>query len=167
MTFITDVAKDVRYAVRQLHRTPGFTLIVILSLALGIGANTAIFSAIEALMLRPLPVREPQQLLALEWSAKEFPRRIVQGIEGGGGRSIGPTEFSKEGARVFSTSVYEYVRDHNDVFSNTFAIAGNELIANIGLPGRAEQADAQAVSGNYFEALGVRAHIGRTIEAED
>src|SRR5262245_49451517 len=166
MSVLSTILKDLRYAFRQFQRTPGFTAVAILSLALGIGANTAIFSAIEALMLRPLPVRNPQELWILEWSAKEFPNRLVEDIEGGG-RSIGGGGSNDTGARVFSYSAFEYFRDHNDVFASTFGIAGNDLTLNVGLAGRAEPANAQGVSGNYFDGIGVKAFMGRTIQPDD
>src|SRR5262245_30308051 len=141
MNFLTDLVKDVRYAIRSLQRTPGFTLVVILSLALGIGANTAIFSGIEALILRRLPVPNPEELVALEWGTKAFPQRLVEDFEGNGGRSTGGDSGAVLGARIFSSSVYEYLREHNDVFSSLFAVSGNILNVNIGLKGGAEPAD--------------------------
>jgi predicted permease len=167
MNLLEDFVKDLRYASRQLRRTPGLTLIVVLSLALGIGANTAIFSAVEAVMLRPLPVKDPQQLLMLKWSAKEYPDKLLQDLEGSGGRSVGPDGSVTIGSQSFSYAAYEYLRDHNDVFASTFGVAGNNLPLNVGLPGHAEAATAQGVSGKYFEGIGVPAWMGRTIEPYD
>src|ERR1700693_1105444 len=87
--------QDVRYALRTMRRTPGFTGIVVLSLALGIGANTAIFSLINTLMLRMLPVREPEQLVELLSKYPGEPR-----------------------GNFFSLASYEHYRDHNHVFSD-------------------------------------------------
>jgi len=167
MNLITDFLKDLRYAARQFRRTPGVAIIVALSLALGIGANTAIFSAIEATMLRPLPVKDPQELFMLRWSAREYPSRVLQSIEGNGGRSVGSDGATIIGSPAFSYSAFEYIRDHNDVSSTTFGIAGNELSLNVGLRGRAESASARGVSGNFFAGLGVPAFMGRTIQPED
>ena len=80
--FLETFLQDLRYAVRMLRRTPGFTAVVIVSLALGIGANTAIFSAIDAVMLRMLPVQNPQQLVMLQWHAKDWPQKYVSDLEG-------------------------------------------------------------------------------------
>src|SRR5690348_14407580 len=87
---LADLIRDARLAVRQSSRTPVLTIVVILSLALGIGANTAIFSAIETIMFKSLPVQDPGQLVMLTWSAKDT-SRLFQDLEGGGGRSLGPT----------------------------------------------------------------------------
>src|SRR5215831_9368575 len=124
MNFIADVVKDLRFAIRQLRRAPGLTLVVIFSLALGIGANTAIFSAVEAVMLRPLPVKDARKLVMVQWSSHDFPSRFVQDLEGGGGRSLGGGGMSE--TRSISQAAFEYLRDHNDVFSSTFAVAGND-----------------------------------------
>src|SRR5262249_30181939 len=82
--FLQTFLQDVRYAVRMLRRTPGFTAVVVISLALGIGANTAIFSAIDAVMLRMLPVQEPQRLVMLQWHANDWPDKYVGDLEGSG-----------------------------------------------------------------------------------
>jgi predicted permease len=167
MNLVEDSINDLRYAVRQLRRSPGLTFVVVLSLALGIGANTAIFSAVEAVMLRPLPVKDPQQLLLLTWSSKEYPNQLLQDLEGSGGRDVGPDGSPIIGSQSFSYEAYEYLRDHNDALAITFGIAGNPLNLNIGLPGHAESAMAQGVSGNFFEGLGVNALIGRTLQPYD
>ena len=120
MNLITDFFKDLRYATRQFRRTPGPAIIIALSLALGIGANTAIFSAIEAVMLRPLPVKDPQELFMLKWSARDYPSRFLQSIDGGGGRSVGPDGAAGMESRSFSYSAFEFIRDHRDVSSTTF-----------------------------------------------
>src|SRR5262245_44172307 len=143
MNLITDLFKDVRYATRQFRRTPGAAIIIALSLALGIGANTAIFSAIEAVMLRPLPVKNPQELFMLKWSARDYPSRLLQSIEGAGGRSVGSDGAAIIEAGSFSYSAFQYIRDHSDVSSVTFGIAGNGLSLNVGLSGRAESANAE------------------------
>jgi predicted permease len=167
MRLLTDLLKDLRYAVRQLRRTPGIAIVVALSLALGIGANTAIFSAIEAVVLRPLPVKNPQELFMLRWSSRSYPSRFLQSLEGSGGRSVGPDGAVINESRSFSYSAFEYIREHADVSSTTFGIAGNNLSLNVGLSGRAESANATGVSGNFFEGMGVPAFMGRTILPED
>ena len=163
LQFLQSLGQDLRYAVRMLARNPGFSLVVIVSLALGIGANTAIFSAIDAVMLRMLPVEEPQQLVMLQWNAKDWPEKYLGDLEGSG--------FSEEGKGLTSYSfaypAYQRFREQNHVFSSTFAFAANSNKVNVGIDGRAESAEVHSVSGNYFEGLGVHAVQGRTILPED
>src|SRR3989449_8585983 len=151
---IEDFFRDLRYAARTLQRNPGFAAVVILSLALGIGANTAMFSAIDAVMLRLLPVNDPKQLVMLTWTHDGFPKEFVQSIEGMHGLT-------------FPFVAYEAIRDHNDVFDGTFAFAGNTPPVNVGLRGRADWAGVKGVSGNYFDALGVTALYGRMLTPDD
>jgi predicted permease len=123
--------QDLRYAVRQLAAKPAFTAVAALSLALGIGANTAIFGMIDHVMLRMLPVRDPQQLLVVR--------------------------------RTLSYPRFEDLRRQNEVFSSMVGVhVMTDLdVKNIGA------ATGELVSGNYFEALGVRAALGRTLLPED
>jgi len=136
LRFVETLGQDLRYAVRVLARNPGFSLVVIASLALGIGANTAIFSAIDAVMLRLLPVEEPRQLVMLEWHSKDWPEKFLSDLEG--------STFDENGGGMRSYSLsypaYEQFRDHNHVFSTTFAFAANDDRVNVGVDGRAEAA---------------------------
>jgi len=161
--FLETLLQDVRYAVRMLRRSPGFTAVVIGSLALGIGANTAIFSVLDAVMLRMLPVEEPQQLVMLQWHASKWPEKYVEDLEGSsfGNEHDGQTSYS------FTYLQYQQFKSRNHVFSNTFAFAANSDAVNVGIDGRAESAVIQGVSGNYFAGLGTQAVVGRTILPED
>ncbi len=163
LRFIETLLQDLRYAARMLRRTPGFTAVVIISLALGIGANTAIFSAIDAVMLRMLPVEEPQQLVMLQWHAKDWPQKYLDDLEGSGfgEKGEGLTSYS------FAYPAYTQFRDHNNVFSETFAFAANSEAVNVGIDGHAEATAIQGVSGNYFRGLGVEAVLGRTLQPQD
>lgn len=155
--------QDLRYAARMLRRSPGFTAVVICSLALGIGANTAIFSAIDAVMLRLLPVEDPQELVMLQWRANDWPEKYVSDLEGSGfgepGQGI--TSYS------FSYPAYRQFQKENRVFSETFAFASNDEPVNIGIDGHAETANLQGVSGNYFVGLGVETVVGRPLLPQD
>ena len=134
--------RDVRYAARQLRRRPGFSLAVIVSLALGIGANTAIFTLIDAVLLRSLPVRDPQ---GLWFVVRHQPATTTYGY--------GYNEFRK-------------LRDASPVFSDIAAYGSTRVAVSIG--GSSEPtAEAQMVSGNFFSALGVRAAAGRTLQPQD
>jgi predicted permease len=161
--FVETFLQDLRYAVRMLRRTPGFAAVVVVSLALGIGANTAIFSAIDAVMLRILPVEAPRQLVMLQWHAKDWPDKYLGDLEGNGfgEKGEGLTSYS------FAYSAYEQFRDQNHVFSATFAFAANDDAVNVGIDGHAEATQIQGVSGNFFHGLGVQATLGRTLMPED
>src|SRR5476649_624206 len=161
--FIETFLQDLRYAARMLRRSPGFAAVVVVSLALGIGANTAIFSAIDAVMLRMLPVEEPQQLVMLEWHASKWPEKYVEDLEGS---SFG-NEHDGQSSYSFTYAQYQHFKNQNHVFSSTFAFAANSDAVNVGIDGRAESAVIQGVSGNYFAGMGTQAVIGRTILPED
>jgi hypothetical protein len=163
VNFIQDLAGDIRYGFRQLLASPGFTVVVAVSLALGIGANTAIFSLMDAVLFEMLPVKQPRQLVLLKWSAKGWPD-VVQDLEGS---SFEDERTGRSWSESLPYPVYERFRDRNHVFSQTFAFAANTPDVNVSMRGRAEAAQAQMVSGNYFEALGVHALHGRTILPPD
>src|SRR5208337_3908073 len=121
--------QDIRFGARQLRRSPGFTVVAILTLALGIGANTAIFSVVNAVLLRKLPVRNPQELVALA--------------------TVGPY-----GVGSFSYPGFRRFRDENRVCSDMAAIGWlNKLDASIN--GQAETVEGRIVTGNFFSLLGV------------
>ena len=148
----------------MLAKNPGFTSIAILTLAFGIGANTAIFSLLNAVMLQSLPVRNPQQLVVLRWSARDHPRSI-------GHSSFGDCKGTDWG-RSFSSScsfsypMFQNMREHADVFSSVGAFAGPAQLDLSG-NGTATVVRAEVVSGDYFQTLGVPAAMGRTIEPAD
>jgi len=155
---VDELTQDLRYAVRTLRMSPAFTLIAALSLALGIGANTAIFSLIHALLLRPLPgVHAPEQLVAL-----------------GDPSRTGSLSQGNVRTDLFSYPLYEQMRDHNQSFSGLAASGrSNRLVVGTGSsgggkpPGGTETARGRIVSGNYFSVLGVPAFRGRTFTAAE
>ena len=135
--------QDVRYAARTLRRSPGFTAVAVLSLALGIGANTAIFTLINALMLRSLPVSHPEQLVEL---LSRYP---------------GEPRLSS-----FSWRHYEHFRDHNQSFSELLATSRARFqVAGEGIA--PETIDGEYVAGNFFTSLGMRPALGRVINGQD
>ncbi|MEW6208874.1 MAG: ABC transporter permease [Acidobacteriota bacterium] len=142
--------QDVRYGLRMLAKSPGFTAVAVLTLALGIGVNTAIFSIFNQVLLRSLPVRNPDQLVIL--SSPGDKQGHVYSDKG-------------DGAESFSYPMYKDLRDHNDVFTGLLARFGITL--NISFQGQTERATGELVSGNYFQTLGVRAVLGRTFTDED
>lgn len=141
--------QDLRYGIRTLIKNPGFTVIAVLTLALGLGANTAIFSLTDQILLRLLPVQNPKELVVL--------------------RSPGPKQghmwSDGDGAASFSYPLYKEVRDNNNVFSGLLARFATPL--SVAGEGQTERAKGELVSGNYFDVLGVRPVIGRVLNDDD
>ncbi len=137
--------QDLRFALRTLKKSPVFVVVAVLSLALGIGANTAIFSLVDQVLLRLLPVKDPQQLV-LFW---------------GRGSHYG----SNNGRYRLSYPMYVDFRDNNQVFSGMFAQHGTTL--SVACDGKTELVDGEMVSGTYFPVLGVHAAIGRVFSPDD
>jgi putative ABC transport system permease protein len=136
--------KDIRYATRNLLRRPGFTLIALLALALGIGANTAIFSLVNAVLLRPLPFAEPDRLV---W--------VFGNIRNGGNRaSVSPLDY------------LDY-RRQNKSFEEFAAMFSGPLPVNLTGNGEPERLSAAGVTGNYFRVFGVKPIMGRTFALEN
>src|SRR5687768_3876506 len=104
--------QDLRYAWRLVKRSPGFAAVVVLSLALGIGANTAIFTLVDAVLLRSLPVRDADGLVLLRWSARQTEALGIRGIQGTSSRDAGRVM-----STAFSYDVFERLRARTDVFS--------------------------------------------------
>jgi predicted permease len=140
------LTQDVRYAFRGLARTPGFTFVAIVTLALGIGANTAIFTLVDQALLRLLPVQNPRELVLVTT------RGFHHGATWGDGATM-------------SHPLYAELRDRNDVFTGMFATSGFRVQATV--DGRAERVFAELVSGTYFTVLGVQAVRGRTLLPSD
>lgn len=146
--------QDIRYTARVLGKSPGFAAVAILSMALGIGANTAIFSLVDAVLLRSLPVRNPAELI------------IVGDATRPGSISVGsPVNDS------FSYPFYQEFREKNSVFEDIYATGRSErlnIVANGKANwGNAEQVRGRFVTGNFFAVLGVNALIGRTFTEEE
>src|SRR5262245_3562739 len=152
--------QDLRYGARMLLRQKGLTAIAALSLALGIGANTALFSVVDAMLLKKLPVREPDRLVLF---GSRAPRDFSAGSYTGNSERDPVT-----GERIMTSFPFQSFvrfREQPGVFSDVFAFGGVGL--TVSADGRADVATGQAVSGNYYAGLGVRAVIGRTITDED
>src|SRR5215510_3549129 len=142
--------QDVRYGVRILRKSPGFTAVAILTLALGIGANTAIFSLTYQVMLQRLPVQHPEELAILH---------LV-------GYQTGHISSDSEGLEAsFSYPLYKELRERNPVFSSMLARYAISL--SVAGESFSERASGELVSGNYFETLGVRPVLGRLLTMQD
>src|SRR5262245_20022059 len=142
MPVLDTIRSDVRYALRWLRRSPGFTLVAVASLAIGIGFNTAIFTLVDALLFRPLPVDHPERLVDVYTS-------------GGDGDQ-------------YATSSYPDLLDfkaQNQVFSDMLGYSPS--MAAVKLTDRSRLAMGETVTGNYFQLLGVRAVVGRTLLPDD
>jgi predicted permease len=140
MSMIGDLWQDIRYGLRMFSKNPGFTLIAVLMLALGIGANTAIFSLLDTVVFKMLPVKDPTSLVLLA-NADE-----------------------RRGAS-FSYPSYQDLRDRNQVFAGIIAYDGVAL--NLSDGSQTERAAGQLVSGNFFSVLGVNPFLGRAFSEED
>ena len=137
--------RDLRYSVRTLSKSPAFLAVAVLSLALGIGANTAIFSLIHQLILQPLPVRDAEQIVMLAGRGKHY------------GGNNGPDRLSYP--------MYQEIRDQNQVFSGMFGTYPSTV--SVTFQGSTDLIGADYVSGNYFPVLGIGAAAGRVLTAAD
>ena len=153
--------RDLRYSLRLLLRSPGFAVAGILLLALGIGANTTVFTLTDSVLLRPLPVPHPEQLKLLRWfsSRDVLPDSISGYVDmGGEGRDATSTSFSYEG--------FEAMRRAGGEAVELVGFAELESL-NLRIDESNQIASAQLVSGNYFQAMGVRPELGRALTPED
>ena len=137
--------QDLKHGARLLRLNPGFTIVAILSLALGVGANTAIFQLLDAVRLRTLPVKDPQQLAIV---------RVRN--------AIGPRAATMAASQITNPQ-WEQIRDHQEGFTSIFAWAENDF--NLATTGEARYAHGMFVSGDFFKVLEVQPLIGRLISA--
>ena len=142
--------QDIRYALRQLRKSPGFTITVIVTLALGIGANAAIFTLFDQVLLRMLPVEKPRELVRFEWS---------------GSFRGSMSSFGGDSHNYFSYPMYKDLRDQNQVFSGL--LAADKAYVGVSWHNQAEGEDAEVVSGNYFQLLGLKPAAGRLLTPQD
>jgi predicted permease len=143
LPFFETFAQDLRYGLRMLLKSPGFTVVTVLTLALGIGANTGLFSLVNSVLLGNLPVGHPEALVVIKYTDSR----------------------SQEAEEDFSYPMYQAMRDKNTVFLNVLTRSGVDFNASYG--GQSERAVGEMVSGNYFETLGVQPFLGRLIGPED
>jgi predicted permease len=136
---------DIRYAARVLVKDPLFTALAVLTLALGIGANTAIFTLLDQVLLRLLPVKNPQQLVLLTMRGRHYGNNW--------------------GGNAISYPMYRDFQDHNEVFSDMFCRFPTRV--NLTFGGQAERVEAELVSGTYFNVLGVTTVLGRPFTPDD
>src|SRR5947209_9767429 len=142
---MTTILGDLRYALRILRRSPLFAVVAILSLALGIGANTAIFTLMDQIVLRKLPIKDPDSLVML------FQRALNMG--------------SNMGTRMHSYPIYQ---DYQQKAESLLEVICRRLIsASLSVDNQTERVQAEMVSGNFFSMLGVKAAVGRVFSSEE
>jgi predicted permease len=162
--WLEQLLQDLRYGLRMLAKSPGFAAVAILTLALGIGANTAIFSLLDAVMLRSLPVENPSQLVLLQWSARNSPN--IHGYQSAGD-CLNDLRFGAKNPSgcSFSEPLFREIAKAN-VFSGTAAFANTGRL-NLTGNGAATVINGQLVSGDFFRTMGLKAAIGRLLETSD
>ena len=156
---MTVLWREFKYAARLLSRNLGFTLTIVVVLALGIGANIAIFNVIDAVMLKKLPVKDPQQLVMLRWSSsRQIPKDILK------------QAFGNDKNSLFSMSTYEFIQQRQQGLANLFAFAdasGGPARILVKVKNRGILANGTVVTGTYFPTLGIQPAIGRLISPDD
>ena len=161
LRLLDELRGDLRYAFRMAGKSKGFTAAAIVTLALGIGANTAVFSAVDALLLRKLPVKNPDELVVFDWLRTQD--SMVARHLGYGRAGAAPGV----GIRTsFSALMIERFREHTATLSDVFAFSPTGTV-NIVADGLADTASGLFVTTNYFAGLGIGASFGRTLSASD
>ena len=164
--WLLDFLQDVRYGIRGLVKNKGFAAIAVLTLALGIGANTAIFSLIDAVMLRTLPIRDPQGLVILRWAALHDPKTGVSYSWGGCPGNSRETTNRPPGGCSFSYPLFEEIVARRGILTNAAAFIGSRQF-HVTSGGQVSLGSGYLVSGDFFDTLGTRAAMGRTLDARD
>src|ERR1700726_3171474 len=156
--------QDIHFGLRMLRKSPGFAAVAILTLALGIGANTAIFSLIDAVMLRSLPVENPSQLVLLKWGARNSPNIHGYMTSGDCPTDLRPGAANPSGCS-FSEPMFREIMQAN-VFSATAAFANSGRL-NLTGNGPASVINGQLVSGDFFRTMGLKPAAGRLPQTDD
>ena len=160
--WLDSAIQDARYGLRQLRKTPALVAAVVLSLTIGVGANTAIFSLVDAAILRPLPVKDPDSLRIVEWINEGFPPD-VRNINGGfkqltGGRYRGTS---------VNANLYRRLAREQQAFEALIGVADADPVAIADGASPADQVKLQWVSSNFFQGLGILPVIGRPFREEE
>jgi predicted permease len=166
-TLVEQFAQDLRYTFRGMAQNRGFTALAVLSLALGIGANAAIYSFIDAILMRSLPVGDPQSLTVLNWRAKN-PKRggmsdLVMHSVSGSSWDDGDKGFA---TGIFPYPAFEFFSEQHDLFSSVFAYYPARAL-NVSIVGSASQVRGEYVSGDFFRGVATAPAAGRLLMAQD
>jgi macrolide transport system ATP-binding/permease protein len=161
MRIFDSLIQDARFALRTMAARPLFTVTAVLSLALGIGANTAIYSFLDSILMRALPVVDPESLMVLTWHSKAHPP--VAHSFSGSTYTLPKTGYTSPN---FPYPAFELFRERNEVFSSLFAFSGAGRL-NVQVQGQADVAQGQYVSGEFFPGLGVPPAAGRLLATSD
>ena len=166
--FWSELGQDIRYGCRTMTANKAFNAMAVLSLALGIGANTTIYSFMESILLRSLPVADPESLVVLNWHSRP-PRdggkesvHVMHGVQG----MAWPGDKGSMVSGMFPYGAFETLRDGNPVFSTLFGYF-NGLNRTLAIRGQASSASTEYVTGEYFRGLAVSPAAGRPIDSED
>src|SRR5438067_1316224 len=166
--FWSELGQDVRYGCRTMTANKAFSALAVLSLALGIGANTAIYGFMESILLRSLPVADPESLVVLNWhsrppwdGSKEWVH-VIRGVQG----ILWPGDKGAMVSGMFPYGAFETLREGNPVFSTLFGYF-NGHNRNLAVRGQATSASSEYVTGDYFRGLEVLPAAGRLINSED
>jgi predicted permease len=162
VSLIESFLQDLRFGLRMLRKNPGFTAIAVLTLALGIGANTAIFTLIDAVLLKSLPVKDPKSLVLLEWANPAGEGKVHLWMDGSGwddhGRTVGTP---------FSYPIFEQIRARSQSLADIFALADLGATVNVVADGEPGLARGQLASSGIFTTLGLKPAEGRFFEESD
>jgi predicted permease len=166
--FWSEFLQDVRYGCRNMIANKAFSALAVLSLALGIGANTAIFSLMESILMRSLPVGDPESLVVVNWhsrppqNASKQWEHVIHGVQG----TLWPGDKGVLVSGMFPYGAFETLREENPVFSTLFGYFNAKNRA-LSIRGQAMTASTEYVTGGYFRGLAVSPAAGRLIDAED
>jgi predicted permease len=162
LSLFESLLQDLRFGFRVLRKSPAFTTVAVLTIALGIGANTSIFSFVNTVLLSSIPVLHPENLVVLQWSANHSPRGSMSSH---GDCRIGEDGGKRTGCSL-SYPMFKEIRSRKDLFAGLAAFAGPYQLDIIG-NGEAGIARGNLVSGDYFQTLGVQPAVGRVLEPAD